>query len=478
MKENITTVTINSNDTKTNKETNMHSTIIINSNDMTMNMENNKDTYDDMDTYDMDAEPGMTPYATQERESNSRFQRCTLTKVNGLPYPTIPGTDLMDWIAAETNIVGAIETVYNEVKNMFLPDSEIKVKVCNSILESDEMMETIRQDLLRGVYSPEAIATDMNLKDRIEGLPGVFEATLSQIIQTMVYQIMERANVEMYLHYYPIVSCEGFDFCDVENYFQEAFAKGYKTWISIKLESIYDNIPHDRLMQTLHILFQDDRVVELVRELIIPKVKEEDGQKAGKNIGILNDSLLSILIGSRVYLNELDGAIARINLVSNNMEYAPTYTLRWGDEILVVCISKESAEKKMKEIIDYAENTMKCPVNRELTRIGGEDPSAFGMVMKHGVWTISESLMQDVYSKYLNKLMEYDKTKDVYTLYKACTETSQFAECYKMYFEDDCLELWKKCEEKWKSIVGTDTNAFYRWFPKPLAYEIDFEDLI
>ena len=231
-------------------------------------------------------------------------------------------------------------------------------------------------------------------------------------------------------------------------------------------------------MQTLHILFQDDRVVELVRELIIPKVKEEDGRKAGKNIGILNDSLLSILIGSRVYLNELDGAIARINLVSNNMEYAPTYTLRWGDEILVVCDSKESAEKKMKAIIDYAENTMKCPVNRELTRIGGEDPSAFGMVMKHGEWTISESLMQDVYSKYLNKLMEYNKTKDEYTLYKACTEISRFAECYKMYFEDDCLKLREKCEKDWISIVGTDTNAFYRWFPKPLAYEYDYEDLI
>ena len=74
------------------------------------------------------------------------------------------------------------------------------------------MKEIIRQDLLRGVYSPEAIAADMNLKDRIEGLPGVFEATLSQIIQTMVYQIMEEAEVEMRLHYFPIVSCEDLSF--------------------------------------------------------------------------------------------------------------------------------------------------------------------------------------------------------------------------------------------------------------------------
>ena len=75
--------------------------------------------------------------------------------------------------------------------------------------------------------------------------------------------------------------------------------------------------------------------------------------------------------------------------------------------------------------------------------------------------------------------MEYNKTKDVYTLYKACTETSRFTKLYKDNgFEEDCIKLWKKCEEKWKSIVGTDTNAFYRWFPKPLAYEYDYEDLI
>ena len=98
--------------------------------------------------------------------------------------------------------------------------------------------------------------------------------------------------------------------------------------------------------------------------------------------------------------------------------------------------------------------------------------------MKHGVWTISESLMQDVYSKYLNKLMEYNKTKDVYTLYNACTEISRFAEYYKNGFEDDCLELWRKCEDEWQSIVGSHTMVFYRWFPKPVAYEFDDEDLI
>ena len=44
MKESLTTATINSNDSKMNKETNMHSTIII-TNDTTMNMDiNNMDT--------------------------------------------------------------------------------------------------------------------------------------------------------------------------------------------------------------------------------------------------------------------------------------------------------------------------------------------------------------------------------------------------------------------------------------------------
>ena len=162
MKESLTTATINSNDTKTNKETNMHSTIILNSTDMTMNTDiNDMDTYDmdinDMDTYDMDADSGMNQYATEERESNSQIQRCTITTVNGFQYLTLPETKLMDYVVEDSNIETAARAVRDKAFEAYLPVSEIKVEMCNYILKSAEMKEIIRQDLLRGVYSPEAI---------------------------------------------------------------------------------------------------------------------------------------------------------------------------------------------------------------------------------------------------------------------------------------------------------------------------------
>ena len=137
------------------------------------------------------------------------------------------------------------------------------------------------------------------------------------------------------------------------------------------------------------------------------------------------------------------------------------------------------AEKTKQELVDYIENTMKCPINREQTRIGGEEYlSVFGMDMKHGHWTISESLKQDAHAKYLNKLMEYAGTKEESILCEACAEMSRFTRYYKMDFEDDCIALWRKCENDWKSIVGSHTMVFYKNFPRPLAFEIDFEDLI
>ena len=137
------------------------------------------------------------------------------------------------------------------------------------------------------------------------------------------------------------------------------------------------------------------------------------------------------------------------------------------------------AEKTKQELIDYIENTMKCPVNREQTRIGGEENlSVFGMEMKDGHWTISESLKQDAYAKFLKQLMEYTRTKDESILCDACAEMSRFTRYYKFNFEDDCIALWRKCENDWQSIVGSNLSLFHWCFLKPLAYEFDYEDLI
>ena len=104
--------------------------------------------------------------------------------------------------------------------------------------------------------------------------------------------------------------------------------------------------------------------------------------------------------------------------------------------------------------------------------------SVFGMDMKHGHWTISESLKQDAHAKYLNKRMEYTRTKDESILCDACAEMSRFTRYYKFNYEDDCMALWRKCEDEWQSIVGSHSMVFYMCFPKPLAYEFDDEDLI
>ena len=146
----------------------------------------------------------------------------------------------------------------------------------------------------------------------------------------------------------------------------------------------------------------------------------------------------------------------------------PVLIRRLEDEIVVFCDSKEIAEKTRQELVDYLENTMKCPVNREQTRIGGEEYlSVFGMDMKHGHWTISESLKQDAHAKYLNKLMEYAGTKDESILCEACAEISRFTRYYKCDFEDDCIALWRQCENDWNTIVGSNTSLFHWSFPNP-----------
>ena len=81
----------------------------------------------------------------KERAFNPEPPKCTVTTVNGFQYLTIPETKLMDYVVDDSNIETAARAIYDEAFDSLLPDSEIKVAVCNSILESYEMKEIIRQ---------------------------------------------------------------------------------------------------------------------------------------------------------------------------------------------------------------------------------------------------------------------------------------------------------------------------------------------
>ena len=94
---------------------------------------------------------------------NMKMQHCSITNVNGFQYLTLPETNLMDYVGEDKNIETAASAVRDETTDPHLTVSQTKVEMCNYILESDEMKEIVRQNLLRGVYSHEAIAVEMNL---------------------------------------------------------------------------------------------------------------------------------------------------------------------------------------------------------------------------------------------------------------------------------------------------------------------------
>lgn len=50
----------------------------------------------------------------------------------------------------------------------------------------------------------------------------------------------------------------------------------------------------------------------------------------------------------------------------------------------------------------------------------------------------------------------------------------RFINHYKNFFLEERFELWKKCENDWKSIVGSNTSSFYDWFRHPM--NVDFEE--
>ena len=410
-----------------------------------------------------------------------------VTTVDGKEYLTICGTNLMDYVVADDIIESASLEIYREeTLGLQRFNSSHREKICTSIMESKQMRDILRHDLLQGVYSSKTIVTDLGLNTSIDDSSNVLETTIVQIVQTMIKTAMDGLNIEHYTFLFPFVTYSHFNLLCLQEFCEKSLSEGYKHWISIKLDSFYDNIPHDLLLQKLRILFQDDRVYELAKRLVISG--SMDMNNPATTNGILKDCPFAYLIGPVVYLVELDAALYKCKPLSktnrnktlNIFGCNQNYVRRWNDEIVVFCESEESAEHAKREIVSYIENIIKCPVDLASSRTGTEEYlSVFGMEMKHGEWFISEARKQDAYTKFHDKLIEYSQAQDERILFDACEEMSRFIKYYLAVpsFVDEADELWERCLKEWAEFASPSRELFFQWLHIPHdMYEEEYEE--
>ena len=135
--------------------------------------------------------------------------------------------------------------------------------------------------------------------------------------------------------------------------------EGYRYGITFDLKSYFDNVPHDRLNYKLHFHIADKRVVRLVNSFLTPLMIGKGRELTKNRKGTPQGSVISPWLASDLYLDELDQEMTRRGL----------RFVRYADDITVFTHSRKAARRTKARLTDFLENTMRCPVNKDKTKV-------------------------------------------------------------------------------------------------------------
>jgi len=361
--------------------------------------------------------------------------------------PVVEATDLMEQIVDDANFIQAILAVGRNPRKAPGYDHKSVEETCCGLLNDPRPRETIRQHLLQGTYRPMKVRTvqipKANGKKRTLGIATVQD----RIVQTMILQAVT-ANLpeNAWKHSYAYLPESGVADAIAEvNRIRE---EGYRYGISLDLKSFFDNVPHDRLTYQIRMHIADKRVAGLVNAFLTPLIIGKRRELTKNRIGTPQGSVLSPWLASMLYLDELD----------QEMERRGLRFVRYADDITVFSHSRKAAKRIKARLIEFLENTVKCPVNKEKTEVVKiEELSLLGVFLDHGYWRIERDKERGACASYLAGLHKYAKTKDDFYLRKSAERMRGFVNHYARIpgmAHDEVPALKRWCKNRWKAIAG------------------------
>ena len=159
-----------------------------------------------------------------------------------------------------------------------------------------------------------------------------------------------------------------------------------------------------------------------------------------------------------LYLDELD----------QEMERRGLRFVRYADDVTVFSHSRKSAKRIKARLIEFLENTMKCPVNKDKTKVVKiEDLSLLGVYLDRGHWRIQRDKERDACAVFLAGLHKYAETKKAAFLMKAADRMRGFVNHYARIpgmAHDEVPALKRWCLNRWKAIAGKKFFFAQKWF--------------
>ena len=229
-------------------------------------------------------------------------------------------------------------------------------------MQVDELLPFLRenqrsliQKIREGKYKPNPVRRVEIPKEtkgeyRQLGIPTVVDRVIQQAIAQELTPIYEEQFSENSFGFRP-----GRGAHDALRQCQKNVDEGYV--YVMDLEKFFDTVSQSKLIEVLSRTIKDGRVISLIHKYLNAGVIA-DGIFERTEVGMPQGGPLSPLL-SNVMLNELD----------KELEHRGHRFVRYADDCMILCKSKKSAERTLRNIIPFIEGKLFLKVNRKKTEV-------------------------------------------------------------------------------------------------------------
>lgn len=275
-----------------------------------------------------------------------RITENNLTDNNHIEY------EMLEFILSPSNLNEAYHQVRRNKGSGGVDKMEVESLKDYLIANKEGLITSIS----RGNYRPNPVRRVEIPKDngntRQLGIPTVVDRVIQQGIAQILIPIYEK---QFSLHSYGFRpkrnAHQALRKC------QQYITEGYGYAVEMDLEKFFDKVSHSKLIEVLSRTIDDGRVISLIHKYLNAGVLTA-GKYEPSRQGVPQGGPLSPLL-SNIMLNELD----------KELERRGHKFVRYADDMVILCKSKRSAHRTLRNIIPFIENKLFLKVNKEKSQI-------------------------------------------------------------------------------------------------------------
>lgn len=208
---------------------------------------------------------------------------------------------------------------------------------------------------------------------------------------------------------------------------EEHLRAGYGWVVEVDIEKFFDTVNHEKMIDLVNEEVADGRVLRLIRSFLKAGVMEEMGIRRQEK-GTPQGGVISPLLAN-IYLHPYDEA----------MTQAGYRMVRYADDILILCRSKQEAEKALRQTQEILEGGLGLKLSQEKTRLVYKSQSFefLGYVFGHGYSDYKMPRNRAVKS-FKEKIRWMTRRNQPKTMLRVIEELNPVIRGWRNYFKHGC----------------------------------------